>query len=204
MAIEILAWVEGIAKMAPALSKVLDTISTLRLKWHVKGSELEQLKTDLEDVLEKMDYVAKIGSVLDDYTKYYLGSYMIYTTSDKLIEAVNRFYTDLSDENSQYHGISWEAVEGQFRDIKEAKSMYINVILRRINYLDSKDAEQVTIYVDEFNKDYQNANTYLREKDIKEFKRYIEDMSGQTLNLYKIFEDSINDMVNSLIGIKRG
>lgn len=204
MAIEIFAWIEGIAKIAPALSKALDTINTLRLKWRVKGRELEQLKTDIEEVLEKMDYVAKIGGVLDDYTQYYLGSYILYTTSDKLIEAVNRYYTDLSDKDSQYYDICWETVEGQFGGIKKAKSMYINVILRRVNYLDSRDAEQVNIYVTEFNKNYEKANTYLREKNVEEFKKCIADMSEQTLDLYKIFEDSINDMVNSLISIKRG
>ena len=200
MAIEILAWIEGIAKIAPALSKVLDTLGRKKL---VKGSELEQLKTDIEDVLERMDYVAKIGGVLNEYKQYYLGSYMIYTTADKLIEAVNRYKTDLSDENSEYHENSWEAVGGQFRDIKQAKAMYINVILRRIDYLDNKDAEQINIYAREVDKNYQDANTYLREKNVKEFKRCIEDMSEQVLNLYKIFEDSINGMVNSLIGIKR-
>jgi len=198
MAIEITAWIEGIAKIVPALSKGLDTINTLRLKWRVKGSELEQLKTDLEEVLEEMSNVGRIGGVLEDYIKYYLGSYIIHTTSDKLIEAINRYYTDLSDEDSKYHEISWEAVEGQFGGIKKAKSMYINVILRRVNYLDSRDAEQVTIYVTEFNKNYEKANTHLREKNVKEFKKYIEDMSEQTLNLYKIFEDSINNMVNGL------
>lgn len=203
MAIEILAWIEGIAKIAPALSRVLGTINTLRLKGYVRGSKLEQLKTDLEEVSEEMSYVGRIGGVLEDYIKYYLGSYTIHTTSDKLIEAVNRYYTDLSDKDSQYHEISWEAVEGQFGGIKKARSMYINVILRRVNYLDSRDAEQVNIYVTEFNKNYEKANTYLREKNVKEFKRCIEDMSEQTLNLYKIFEDSINDMVSSLISIKR-
>jgi len=204
MAIEILAWIEGIAQIVPALSNVLDTINTLRPRRRVRGSELEQLKTDLEKVLDKMSYVGRIGGVLEDYIRYYLGSYIIYTTSDKLIEAINRYYTDLSDEDSKYHEISWEAVEGQFGGIKKAKSMYINVILRRVNYLDSRDAEQVTIIVTEFNKNYVKANTHLRGKNVNEFKRYIEGMLEQTLNLYKIFEDSINDMVNSLISIKRG
>ena len=198
MAIEILAWIEGIAQIVPALSNVLDTINTLRLRWCVRGSELEQLKTDLEKVLDKMSYVGRIGGVLEDYIRYYLGSYIIYTTSDKLIEAINRYYTDLSDEDSKYHEISWEAVEGQFGGIKKAKSMYINVILQRVNYLDSRDAEQVTIIVTEFNKNYVKANTHLRGKNVNEFKKCIEDMSEQTLNLYKIFEDSINNMVNGL------
>jgi len=198
MAIEILAWIEGIAQIVPALSNVLDTINTLRLRWCVRGSELEQLKTDLEKVLDKMSYVGRIGGVLEDYIRYYLGSYIIYTTSDKLIEAINRYYTDLSDEDSKYHKISWEAVEGQFGGIKKAKSMYINVILQRVNYLDSRDAEQVTIIVTEFNKNYVKANTHLRGKNVNEFKKCIEDMSEQTLNLYKIFEDSINNMVNGL------
>ena len=203
MAIEITAWIEGIAKIVPALSRVLDTINTLRLRRRVRGSELEQLKTDLEEVLDEMSYVGRIGEVLEDYIEYYLGSYIIHTTSDKLIEAINRYYTDLFNKNSEYHEISWEAVEGQFGGIKKAKSMYINVILRRVNYLDSRDAEQVTIIVTEFNENYEKANTYLREKNVNEFKRYIEDMSEQTLNLYKIFEDSINNMVNSLISIRR-
>jgi hypothetical protein len=187
MAIEIVTWIASIAKIAPALTKVLDTINTLMRKLiFVRKGELEQLR------------------VLGDYIKYYLGSYTIHATSDKLIEIVNRYYTDLSDENSTYYRSSWETVEWPFRDIKEAKSMYINLILQRINYLDGRDTDQVTIYVDEFNKDYGNANTYLRMKNVKEFKSCIEDMSEKTLNLYKIFEDSISEMVNSLISIKRG
>ncbi|MHC1611160.1 MAG: hypothetical protein ACXQTW_06145 [Candidatus Methanospirareceae archaeon] len=204
MAIEIIAWIEGIAKIVPALSKGLDTINTLRLKWRVKGSELEQLKTDLEEVLEEMSNVGRIGGVLEDYIKYYLGSYVIHTTSDKLIETINRYSTDLSTKNSEYYEMSWETVERQFWDIKKAKSMYINIILRRVDYLDKRDAEQVNIYVTEFNKNYEEANTHLRGKNVDEFKKCIEDMSEQTLNLYKIFEDSIKDMVNGLISIKRG
>jgi hypothetical protein len=204
MPIDILAWILGIAKIAPALSKVIETINTLIRKRFVKKSELKKLKTDLEEVIEEMNSVGMIGGVLGDYIKYYLGSYTIHTTSDKLIEIVNRFYTDLSDENSAYHGNSWEIVETPFRDIKEAKSMYINVILRRVDYLDSKDAEQVNMHVIEFNKQYEKGKTYLREKNVKELKKCIEDMSEQTLNLYKIFEDSIDGMVNSLISIKRG
>jgi hypothetical protein len=205
MAIEIVTWIASIAKIAPALTKVLDTINTLMRKLiFVRKGELEQLKTDLEEVFDEMCSVGKIGGVLGDYIKYYLGSYTIHATSDKLIEIVNRYYTDLSDENSTYYRSSWETVEWPFRDIKEAKSMYINLILQRINYLDGRDTDQVTIYVDEFNKDYGNANTYLRMKNVKEFKSCIEDMSEKTLNLYKIFEDSISEMVNSLISIKRG
>ena len=203
MAIVILAWIEGIAKIAPALLKVLDTINTLRLKWRVRGSELEQLKTDIEDVLDKMDYVANIGGVLDDYTKYYLDSYVIYITSDKLIEAVNRYYTNLSDKKRELYGSSWEVLERQFEGIKEAKGMYINVLLRRVNYLDSKDAEQVNIYVSEFNKKYDKADTYLRDKDVTKFKKYILDMSEQALVIHNIFKDSIADMEDSLKRIRR-
>lgn len=203
MAIEILALIEGIAKIAPALLKVLDTISTLGRKWRVKGSEFEQFKTDIEDVLDKIDYVANIGGILEKYTKYYLDSYVIYITSDKLIEAVNRYDTDLSDKNRQLYGSSWEVLERQFEGIKKAKGMYINVLLRRVNYLDSKDAEQINIYVSEFNKKYDKANTYLRDKNVIEFKKCILDMSEQALDIHNIFRDSIADMEDSLKKIRR-
>jgi hypothetical protein len=203
MAIEILAWIEGIAKIAPALLKVLDTISTLGRKWRVRGSEFEQLKTDIEDVLDKMDYVANIGGLLEKYIKYYLDSYVIYITSDKLIEAVNRYYTDLSDKKRQFYGSSWEVLERQFEGIKKVKGMYINVLLQRVNYLDSKDAEQINIYVIEFNKKYDKANTYLRDKNVIEFKKYILDMSEQALDIHNIFKDSIADMEDSLKRIRR-
>lgn len=202
MAIDILVWIEGITKIAPALAKVLDTIK--ESKFLIRGKKLEHLKKDLEEISKEMDCVSNIGGVLDDYIKYYLGSYGIYTTSDKLVEVVNRYYTDLSDENSKDHETHWESVERQFRDIKETKSMYMNIILRRTEYLNSKDNEQINMYVNEFNRDYENANTYLREHNAKEFKRCIKDMSDQALNLYKIFEDSIKNMTNSLISIKRG
>jgi hypothetical protein len=202
MAIDILVWIEGITKIAPALAKVLDTIK--ESKFLISGKKLKHLKKDLEEILKEMGYVGKIGGLLNEYIQYYVGSYAIYTTSDKLTETVNRYYMDLSDEGSQYHKTSWEVVEGQFKSIKEHKITYLNVILRRINYLDVKDAEQINMYVIEFNKKYEQANTYLRERNAENFKTSIEDMSEQALSLYGIFDDSISNMVNNLIRIKGG
>jgi hypothetical protein len=201
MAIEIPAWITGIAEVGPVLSKLLDTIKALRSNGRVRGSDLEPLKTGIEDVLKKMGHVAEIGGVLNGYIEYYSGFYTIYTTSDKLIEAVNRYQTDLSDVNSQYHETYWGIIESQFSDIKEVKGMNINVTLHRIRYLNSTDAKQVNDYVDKFNKIYDDANTYLRKKNVNEFKSCIGDMSEQTLTLYNIFRYSINVMVISLIGI---
>ena len=196
MAIEILLLIEGIAKIVPVLSEVLRVVNR-----RVRGSELETIKTGIEDALRKMDNMGEIGGVLINYNKYQLESYSMYTTSDKLIETVIYYYTDLSDEKSQI----WQVVERQFRDIKEAtKSIHTDVKLFRIDYLDKKDDEQVNSYDKTFNETYQKAKAYLKEKNAEEFKSCIDDLSDQAFTLYKIFEKSINDMANKLIHIKRG
>lgn len=199
MAIEILALIEGIAKVAPALSKILDT---LKDKQKIKGDELVQLKTEIENILEKMDYVAKIGGILEEYFKYYSDSFQIYATSKILHDTVDHYNKELSAGNEIY----WKVVVLIFSDISRLKSAHLNVILNRITYLNNRDAEQVRIYVDEFNTYYQKANTYCRDKNVKEFLRYIDDMSRPAKNLREIFLNSINDIAKRLssISIKRG
>lgn len=196
MAIEILLLIEGIAKIVPVLSEVLRVVNR-----RVRGSELETIKTGIEDALRKMDNMGEIGSVLINYNKYQLESYSMYTTSDKLIETVIYYYTDLSDEKNQI----WQVVERQFRDIKEAtRSIHTDVKLFRIDYLDKKDDEQVNSYIKKFNETYQDANACLREKNVEKFKSCIDDLSDQAFTLYRIFENSIKGMADRLSHIKRG
>jgi hypothetical protein len=196
MAIEILLLTEGILKIAPALLEALGLLNR-----RVRGSELKKIKTDIEDALRDVYNLGEIGEVLKNYNTYQFESYLMYTTSVKLIETVNYYHAVLSDENSQI----WQVVERQFSDIKEAgRSIHTDVKLFRLDYLDKKDDEQVNSYDKTFNETYQKAKAYLKEKNAEEFKSCIDDLSDQAFTLYKIFEKSINDMANKLIHIKRG
>lgn len=197
MAIEILLLIEGIAKIGPALSEVLQLFNG-----RVRRRELERIKTGIEDALGKMDNMGEIGSVLINYNKYQKESYLINTTIVKLIETVNYYHTVLSDEHGQSF---WRVLERQFRDIKDATiSIHTDVKLYRIDYLDRKDEEQINSYFRTFNETYQKANAYLNEKNVEEFKSCIYDLSDQAFTLCRIFEDSVKGMAERLIHIKRG
>lgn len=199
MAIDILKWIEVIAGIGSGLSKVLETIDKLRFKWHVKGKELEQLKKDIVDISDKIVYVEWIGGVLENYKKFYLDAYEIYSGSDKLREYIQNNFEDLSKQESE----KWFIVEDKFEEIRRTKNRNINVILGGITHLDAKDTGQITVFVNSINENFTTADTLLSGRDRDNFKASIKDLSDDALKLYNIYDNSMNKMIKGLGGVRK-
>ena len=197
MAINILALIADIVGIGTGLSKVIETIDNLRFKWHVKGKELEQLKKDVEDISDKIVYVKKISDILEDYKKYYLNAYEIYSSSDKLREYIQNNFEDLSVKNSE----KWFIIEDKFEEIRRTKTNNIKIISGGINYLDAHDAGQITTIVTSLNEKFTAADTLLPVRDINRFKDSIKPLSNDALKLYNIYDNGINKMIKGLGGI---
>ena len=173
MAINILALIAGIVEIGTGLSKVIETIDNLRFKWHVKGKELEQLKKDVGDISDKLVYVKEISDILEDYKKYYLNAYEIYSSSDKLREYIQNNFEDLSVKDSE----KWFIIEDKFEEIRRTKTNNIKIISGGINYLDAHDAGQIKTIVTSLNDNFTAADTLLPVRDMNRFKESIKPLS---------------------------
>jgi hypothetical protein len=193
---DLVAALQSTATILPTMNSIL---ANIKPKQEVKAEELEALKRDFGGVLEKLEKVGLMGSLLDDYTKYYLGSYIVYMTSDKLSEQINRYRTELEKNDATY----WEIIENSFKDVRKGRSDFLNIILNRVDYLHEKDSIQISLKVQDLNDFYIKAQTYFDMKKTDEFKRCINDMSDVSLELYNMFKSSIGNMTFAIMCLKR-
>ena len=187
----------SIAEIGTGLSKVIETIDNLRFKWLLKGKHLEQLKKDVDDFSDKLVNVKRISDILEEYKKYYLNAYEIYSSSDKLREYIQNNFEDLSVKNSE----KWFIIEDKFEEIRRTKTKNIKIISGGINYLDAHDAGQITTIVTSLNEKFTVADTLLPVRDINRFKDSIKPLSNDALKLYNIYDNGINKMIKGLGGI---
>ena len=195
MPIDIVAALKSTASILPSLESILGNLGA---KKEVKLTEIDALKSDILIIINKLDNIGSIGSLLDEYIKYHLGSYALYMTSDKLTEQINRYKMQLESGDTD----KWETIEYSFRDIKRMKSNYINIMLGRINYLDVRDGTQINIKAQSLNDHFTRAQIYFESKNATELKKCMGLITDASLELYNIFGSSIESMTNSLMHIK--
>lgn len=196
LAFDIIAALQSTAMILPKINSIL---ANLKSKKEVKSNELDALIDDFEDLLGKLDKVGTIGPLLDDYSNYFLGSYIIYMTSDKLSEQINRYKKELENKDDIY----WETIENSFKDVKEAKGEFLNIILDRVEFLDIRDSIQIPMKVQHLNENYIKAQTYFELRNTTEFKKCIIDISEESRNLHSMFRSSIKNMINTVKCLKR-
>ncbi len=198
MTIDVIYWIENIIKIGPDLSKALELVKTLKSSYCRNKDKVNEVTKDIEKISEKIGYLKKIGDVLSDYIKYHTESRILYMETDKFVELINRYKTDLCDTNAVFHNVHWETIENAFKDITKIKIEYINLLLDRINYFDDKDVYQIKMLVNDINSDYDKSQTFLRSKDIKNLKRQVQDLSDKSLTIHNIFNSTINNIINGL------
>lgn len=200
MSIDIILWIESIRQIGTDLSKVLEIVKAMRCTNFTKKDKVNEATKDIEDISEKIGYLRKIGEILDEYIDYYTETRILYMETDKFIELINRYQTDLSDKNTIFYNVHWETIENAFKDITKIKSEYINIILDRIIYFDYKDATQIRIFISDFNSTYDKSQAYIRIKDVDNLKRQVEELSDKSLTIHNIFKNSIKKIIDGLKG----
>lgn len=199
MAADIILWLSSINTIMATLSKISDSANALYSKWYLPKDKTSELRDDIAELQDKIDHVGQIGNILNDYIKYYLGTYLIYMLSDKLVEQINLYDSKLKSKEPIY----WAVIESPFRDLEEERSRYINIILSNKDLLDVKDASQITLMATQISEKCSSANANLRTRSTDEFMGCIRDINSQSLSLYRVFENSISRMTNGLITLKR-
>jgi hypothetical protein len=201
MVADIILWLQSINTIMTAASKIYESANQIYNKMRFFGpkDETKKLISDIGELQDKIDHIGKVGVILADYITYYIGTYVIYMLSDKLVEQISVYSDKLKTKDTVY----WQIVENPFKDVEEQKSKYINIILNRKELLDIKDSSQIILMATEISNKCTSANAFMRTKSTDEFINCIRDINNQSLNLYRIFENSISNMTNGLIKLKR-